>query len=58
MTPPNKHFRIIDIGDFLHQNVKSQRHRKDSTRCKIGFHNDKKPDAKILLDGRVVDLLC
>ena len=56
--PPNEHFQIIDIGDFLHQNVKSQMHRKDSTRFKIGFQNDKKPDAKTLLDGRVAELLC
>ena len=54
---PNERL-IIDIRDFLHQNVKSQMHRKDGTRLKIGFHNDEKPHAKILLDGRVAELLC
>ena len=56
--PPNERFQIIDIGDFLHQNVKSQMHRKDSTRFKIGFQNGEKPDAKTLLDERVAELLC
>jgi len=56
--PPNEHFQIIDIGNFLHQNVKSQMHRKDSTRFKIGFQNDKKLDANTLLDGRVAQLMC
>ena len=56
--PPNERCQIIDIGNFLHQNVKSQMHRKDSTRFKIGFQNDEKPDAKTLLDGRVAELLC
>ena len=55
--PPNERFQIIDIGNFLHQNVKSQMHRKDSTRFKIAFHNNKLPDAKTLLDGRVAELL-
>jgi len=32
-------------------------HRKDSTRFKIGFQNNEKPDAKTLLDGRVAELL-
>jgi hypothetical protein len=55
--PPNKRFQIIDIGNFLHQDVKSQMHRKDSTRFKIAFHNNKLPDARTLLDGRVAELL-
>ena len=56
-APPNEHFQLINIGDFLHQNVKSQMHRKDSTRFMIVFHNNEKPDAKALLDGNIGDLV-
>ena len=53
-SPPNEHFQVIDIGNFLWQDIKSQIHRKDSTHFMIVFHNNnEKPDAKMLLDSKV-----
>ena len=56
-APPNERFQIIDLGNLLHQDVKSQMHRKDSTRFKIAFQDHKIPDAQTLLDGRVSELV-
>ena len=55
-SPENELFQVIDIGDFLHPDIKSQMHQKDSTRIMIVSHNNAKPDAFSLLDGKVGDL--